>query len=58
MDNENEEKKEIEVVSGDDATLDISPVYDHLNNLTPKPKDENDKREIIIPKGALDEDKE
>ena len=43
-----EEKKNIEVVSGDGSNLDISPVYDHLNasvpqSATKKPKD------IVIP---------
>ena len=31
-----EEKKNIEVVSGDGSNLEISPVYDHLNVSTPK----------------------
>ncbi len=44
------EKKEIEVVSGDGTNLEFSPVYDHLNAAKPKPKNENDKKKkIIIP---------
>ena len=31
-----EEKKNIEVVSGDGSNLDISPVYDHLNASVPQ----------------------
>ena len=31
-----EERKSIEVVSGDGSNLDISPVYEHLNESTPK----------------------
>ena len=44
-----EEKKELEVVSGDGSSLDISPVYDHINAAKPKPKDSNPKN-IVIPK--------
>lgn len=44
------EKKEIEVITGDGTDLEFSPVYEHLNTVKPKPKDENDKkRKIIIP---------
>ena len=44
------EKKEIEVVSGDGTELDFSPVFDHLNSAKPKPKTEEDKKKkIIIP---------
>ena len=43
-----EKKKEIEVVSGDGSECDFSPVYDHLNAVKPKPKDEKQKN-IIIP---------
>lgn len=43
-----EEKKELEVVSGDGSNLTISPVYDHLN--AGKPKCEDDKpKNIVIP---------
>ena len=46
-----EEKKTLEVVSGDGSNLDISPVFDHLNasvpkNLNLKPKG------IVIPEEA------
>ena len=43
---ENKEKK-IEVVTGN-GDLDISPVYDHID--IQKPKEENNKKEIVIPK--------
>lgn len=43
-----EEKKSIEVVSGDGSNLDISPVYDHLNASTPKSSEEKPKN-IVIP---------
>ena len=39
--------KDIKIVSGDGADLEISPVYDHLN--TVKPKTKKDKQEIVIP---------
>ena len=44
-----EEKKSIEVVSGDGSNLDISPVYEHLNESTPKSSEEKPKN-IVIPK--------
>lgn len=48
-----DEKKEIEIVSGDGSELDVSPVYEHLNAVKPKTKDENDKdRKIIIPEST------
>lgn len=44
------EKKEIEIVAGDGTELDVSPVYEHLNAVKPKTKDENEKKKkIIIP---------
>lgn len=44
-----EEKKTLEVVSGDGKNLDISPVYDHLN--VGKPKCVKEKPTgIVIPK--------
>lgn len=44
-----EEKKNIEVVSDDGSTLNISPVYDHLNVGKPKSSDRKPKN-VIIPK--------
>lgn len=46
---EEEEKKEIEIVSGDGSNLDISPVSDHLNAIRPKSKSEKENQKIIIP---------
>ena len=44
------EKKEIEIVTGDGTELDVSPVFEHLNSVKPKTKDENEKKKkIIIP---------
>lgn len=44
------EKKEIEVVTGNGTELEFSPVFEHLNAVKPKPKDENSKKKkIIIP---------
>ena len=51
-----EEKKSIEVISGDGSNLDISPVYDHLNESTPKSSGEKPKN-IVIPKEKSTEDK-
>ena len=43
MSEEKDNKKEIEVINGDGSNLDISPVYEHLNNGKPK----NDKPKKI-----------
>lgn len=48
------EKKEIEVVTGDGTNLEFSPVFEHLNVAKPKPKDENDKKKKIIIPGLKD----
>lgn len=44
-----EEKKNIEIVSGDGSNLNISPAYDHLNGETPKSTEKGPKN-IVIPK--------
>lgn len=43
------EKKNLEVVSGDGKSLNISPVYDHLNAAKPKSAKEKPTC-IVIPK--------
>lgn len=43
-----EEKKNIKVVSGDGSNLEISPVYDHLNDSTPKTTEKKPKY-VVIP---------
>ena len=43
------EKKDIEIVSGNGSELNISPVGEHLNAMKPKSKQEKDKKKIIIP---------
>ena len=48
MAEEKEDKKEIEVVSGDGSNLDISPVYEHIDAAKPKNKD-NKPKNIVIP---------
>lgn len=50
-----EDKKDFEIVSGD-GTLDISPVYDHLN--AAKPKCEHPVQNIVIPKTKKEREKE
>ena len=45
-----DEKKHIEIVSGDGSELEFSPVFEHLNAVKPKTKDEQEKKKkIIIP---------
>lgn len=51
------EKKEIEVVTGDGTNLEFSNVFEHLNVAKPKPKDENEKKKKIIIPGIKDEKK-
>lgn len=51
-----DEKKNIEVVSGDGSNLEISPVYDHLN--TPKSSDEKPKNIVIPQEKPKKEEKE
>ena len=49
------EKKEIEIVTGDGTNLDFSPVYEHLNAVKPKTKDKEEKnKKIIIPEVKKD----
>lgn len=48
MSDEKEDKKEIEVVSGDGSNLDISPVYEHIEAVKPKNRDKKPKN-IVIP---------
>ena len=45
---DNEEKKDIEIVSGDGTNLNISPVYDNLDIAKPS-EDTNTKKNVIIP---------
>lgn len=48
MSEEKQDKKEIEIVSGDGSNLDISPVYEHIDAAKPKNKDKKPK-DIVIP---------
>lgn len=48
MSDKNENNKDIEIINGDGSTLDISPVYEHINAAKPKSKDKKPKN-IIIP---------
>ncbi len=52
-----EDKKNIEVISGDGSNLNISPVYDHLNNATPKTS-QNKPKNIVVPKELKKSDKD
>lgn len=51
--NEEEEKREIEIITGDDSELNISNVYDHLN--LDRVRNNPEKKNIIIP-GVKKED--
>ena len=50
MNEENDERKELEVVNGDGTELDISPAYEHLNDAIPEDTTENKPKNIIVPK--------
>ena len=45
---EENERKEIEIISGDGSELNISPVKEHIKDLKPKSKEEQNKKKIII----------
>ena len=49
--NDNIEKKDIEVVTGNGDNLNISPVYNHVKIDKPERNKHKDKK-IIIPKGG------
>lgn len=58
---ENQDKKEIRIVTGDTSDLNISKVSDHLNSMKPKSKEEEKKKNIVIPevkKIEIEEDSE
>ena len=50
MDEEKNEKKELEVVDGDGTELNISPAYEHLNDATPQDMTDNKPKNIVVPK--------
>ena len=52
MNQDEEERNEIEVVTGDDSELEISTVYDHLN--LDKVRENPEKENIIIPEVKKD----
>ena len=47
--NKNEEKK-LEIVSGDNSDLEISPVHNHINSLKPKNTKKKKPKNIAFPK--------
>ena len=55
MDENEEEKRDIDVVSGDGSEIDISPVYDHV--ILDKPNKKEKKEQIIIPKEIKEDNK-
>lgn len=48
MDENEEEKRDIDVISGDGSEIEISPVYDHV--ILDKPSKNEKKEKIVIPK--------
>lgn len=55
MDENEEEKRDIDVISGDGSEIEISPVYDHV--ILDKPNKNEKKEQIIIPKEIKDDNK-
>jgi len=50
-----EEKKEIQVVTGNGKDLDISPVYNHIK--INKPTSREKKKDVVIPKSNKEQKK-
>ena len=50
-----EEKKDIDVISGDGSEIEISPVYDHV--ILDKPNKKDKKEQIVIPKEIKEDNK-
>ena len=55
MAEEKENRKKIEIVSGDGSNLDISPVYEHIDAVKPKHREKKPKN-IVIPGQKKNED--
>ena len=55
MDENEEEKRDIDVISGDGSEIEISPVYDHV--ILDKPNKKEKKEQIIIPKEIKEDNK-
>ena len=53
----NEDKK-IEIVSGDENDLEISPVHDHISPMRQKKTDDKKPKNIVIPKEKKDKKEE
>lgn len=51
------DSKKIEIISGDDHDLDISPVHDNISTIKPHNTEDKKPKNIVIPKEKKDEDK-
>ena len=51
------EDKKIEIVSGDEKDLDISPVHDQISPMKPKNTDDKKPKNIVIQKKKKEENK-
>ena len=52
------EEKKIEIVSGDDSDLEISPVHDRIGPIKPQNTDDKKPKNIVIPKEKKDDESE
>ena len=50
------EDKKIEIISGDDKDLDISPVHNHISPMKPQNTDDKKPKNIVIPKEKKDDE--
>ena len=50
------EDKKIEIISGDDSNLEISPVSNHISPLKPQSTDDKKPKNIVIPKQKKEEE--
>ena len=50
--------KKIEIISGDEGDLNISPVHDHIRYIKPQNTDEKKPKNIVIPKEKKEEKEE
>ncbi len=52
------EDKKIEIVSGNENDLDISPVHEHISPIKPQNTDDKKPKNIVIPKEKKDKEEE
>ncbi len=51
------EDKKIEIISGNEDDLEISPVHNHISPIKPQTTDDKKPKNIVIPKEKKENDK-